>query len=255
MVIMLLAIVSFSTPLQAIEIERCNSEQCQQYFKSFKKAAQRGYAQAAYMLAKFYQNGYGTDQNIAKAITYYRKAATKGRIVEAQFKLGFLYLTDKEHFDEQKALKWLEVAADKNHPNALFVLGDYYFTQGDYRQADEWLAKAYQQQQVDLPRWIQFYQQHQQLPTELFPKLYHQLAERPLVALKDNTLAWNDSTIERIRITAPSLQIMFDDMLADFKGKLSSTGTRLGGITCANNVACQQKSLNEMKDSIWVSQK
>ena len=48
------------------------------------------------------------------------------------------------------------------------------------------------------------------------------------------------------------LQTVFDGMLGGFRKKLKSTGSRLA-IRCSDNVACQEKSLNEMKDSIWVS--
>lgn len=249
MKIILLPVLLFSFNSAAITIKACDNIECVNYFKSFKKAAQRGHSKAMYMLAKFYQNGYGTDINLDKSLTYYRKAALRG-IFEAKFKTGYLLLTNTNTYDYDEGVKWLTKAASSGHQNAAYVLGVTYFNENKLIKADKWLAVAYEKHQVDMPKWLKHINKNKQYDETKLPLLASALANDP-INIKGERESF-DQNIERITISSPSLQSMFDGMLVGFRTKLTSTGTRLP-IRCVNNIACQEKSLNEMKDSIWVS--
>lgn len=246
--LILLSTLLFSFNSLAITIKTCDTNDCVSYFKSFKKAAQRGHPKAAFMLGKFYQNGYGTPINIKKSITYYRKAALFG-ITEAKFKTGYLLLTNKESYNYKEGIKWLTNAANFEHSNAAFILGDTYFNEKNFSDADKWLAIAYEKHQVDMPRWIHHTKEKEQYDETALPLLASAIADEPMVIDEGKIASYQK--IERITISSPSMQNVFDGMLDGFKSKIKSTGTRLP-IRCVDNVACQDKSLNEMKDSIWV---
>lgn len=240
--LILLSTLLFSFNSLAITIKACDTNNCVNHFKSFKKAAQRGHPKAAFMLGKFYQNGYGTPINIEKSITYYRKAALFG-ITEAKFKTGYLLLTDKESYNYKEGIKWLTNAANFEHSNAAFMLGSTYFNKKNFSDADKWLTVAYEKHQIDMPRWINSTKEKKQYDETVLPLLTNAIADEPIVTDKGK--------IERITISSPSMQNILDGMLDGFKSKIKSTGTRLP-IRCVDNVACQEKSLNELKDSIWV---
>lgn len=246
--IILLSVLLFSFNSSAITIKACDTSDCVNYFKSFKKAAQRGHPKAAFILGKFYQNGYGTPVNISKAINYYKKAASFG-IKEAKFKAGYLLLTNKENYDYDEGIKWLTKAARFNHPNAAFFLGITYFDEKNFSDADKWLAIAYEKHQVDMPKWLNHINKNKQYDETELPLLASALADDP-INIEGETAGF-DQNIERITITSPFINSMFDSMLGGFRSKITSTGSRLP-IRCADNVACQEKSLDELKDSIWV---
>lgn len=247
---LLLFSIFLSMPAQAIKISPCSTEECSSNFSSFKKAAQRGHPQAMYMLGKFYQNGYGTEINLEKSLKYYKKAALKG-IFEAKFKTGYLLLMNPDTYNYNKGIKWLTNAANSGHPNAAFLLGLTYYDERKFTKADKWLTLAYQKNQVDMPNWISRKNKDTHFTDTNLPLLTSEINTDSTNGYVKNIA--NKNNVERITISAPSLQNVFDNMLIDFKSKIKSTGTRLPSIRCVDNVACQQKSLNEMKDSIWVS--
>ncbi len=243
----------FSFNAAALKVNECHTDKCVNYFKSFKKAARRGYPEASLFLGKFFQKGYGTPINLSRALTYYKKAASKG-ILEAQFKTGFLLITNPETYDFDEGVKWLKKSANRGHPNGAFLLGQVYYDRKNFSIADQWLNKAYEMHQIDMPRWLSYAKKHSNFNIQNLPLLNEAMAAEPTVLNNDNEMQWSTANIEHIRISMPSLQSIFDSMLRDFRGKITSTGTRFSAIRCTDNVACQQKSLNEMKDSIWVSQ-
>ena len=126
----------------------------------FSKSANQNYAPSYVMLYRFYDIGYGVEKNkkVAneykqKAIdlyqsaikkgdtnamialgnllegvdagTYYIKAAEKGSI-EGQFKAGFWLARNDYKTDYTQALKWLNMAANSNHPEAYYQLARIY---------------------------------------------------------------------------------------------------------------------------------
>jgi len=79
----------------------------------YKKSAKQGYAPAQFNLARLYRSGKGVQKNEQLALEWYKKAATQGH-AEAQFKLGVLYENgwgvDR---DLNTALTWYKRAADQ----------------------------------------------------------------------------------------------------------------------------------------------
>lgn len=93
-----------------------------QAFSLLKRAAKKGNNdEAIYELGRLYEKGIGTDQNVAKAIELYRRAAILNN-ADAINDLGFLYYQGGLGIarDPQKALKYFERAADLKHPQASF---------------------------------------------------------------------------------------------------------------------------------------
>jgi len=198
-----------------------------------------------------FHKGYGTDVNLKRALTFYRKAALSG-ILEAQYKTGNLYLTNKESYDFDEGVKWLAKSAKRGHPNAAFLLGITYYDQQKYVQADEWLTIAYKKHQVDMPMWLETIERLPSFNERNFPSFTKVMAQDPTVTDHEGRKQWKEYDIERISIISMNYKSLFDSMLSGFKNRVKSTGTRLPGVNCNENVACVQKSLNEMKDSIFV---
>ena len=90
--------------------------------KWFRKAAERGDADAQFMLGTFYENGEGVSQDYQEAVKWYRKAAEQGN-ADAQFLLGGLYATGQGvPQDDAEAVKWLRKAAEQGHAEAELML-------------------------------------------------------------------------------------------------------------------------------------
>jgi len=69
--------------------------------------------------------GYGTQQNIQKALQFYHKAAQKGSC-HSQYMLGYIYGYDVKPPDFKKAARWFRKAARQGHSDAQLKLGFYY---------------------------------------------------------------------------------------------------------------------------------
>ena len=111
-----------------------------------KLAAQKGDAEAQYMLGIRYYNGIGVAKDQAQAVSWWRKAAAQGD-TNAQFNLGFCYTygegVAKDHVE---AAKWYRKAADQGHTKAQDKLG-YCYAAGEgveknEAQALKWFRKA-----------------------------------------------------------------------------------------------------------------
>lgn len=112
----------------------------------FRKAATQGYAPAQFFLAEMYGNGMGVSQDYTLAVTWYSKAAEQG-FVNAEFVLGVMYHDGQGvSQDYGKAMELLSQAADLDNAQAQFCIGEMYlFGQGvpvDYGKALQWLRKA-----------------------------------------------------------------------------------------------------------------
>ncbi len=60
-----------------------------------------------------------------KAIVLYTKAADQGH-ADAQYELGFLYITGKGvEPDQQKGMEWIRKAAEQGHAKAKDFIGEY----------------------------------------------------------------------------------------------------------------------------------
>ena len=100
-------------------------------------------------LARLYENGTGVSQNDSEALEWYRKAAEKGN-AEAQLELGKRYFDGRSvSVNASEAVEWYRKAADKGNTEAQLELGDRYFegrgVEQKYSTAAEWYRKAAEQ--------------------------------------------------------------------------------------------------------------
>lgn len=115
-----------------------------------KEKAVAGDAQAQYTLAVAYDNGKGIEQDLAKAVSWYRRAATQGHL-RAQHNLGISYENgDGVEKDILEALKWYQQAAAQGDASSQYNIGLLYsFGQGPIRRNDvealQWFRLAAEQ--------------------------------------------------------------------------------------------------------------
>ena len=89
----------------------------------FRSAADRGDAEAQYLLAVRYLNGQGVDQDHDEAVKWLRRAAEQGH-PGAQDSLGVRFATGQGvPQNDIQALAWFRKAAEQGHPVAQFNLG------------------------------------------------------------------------------------------------------------------------------------
>ena len=96
-------------------------------FGYFIAAGKHGHAEAAYRAALCYEFGWGSRRDVAKAVQYYRSAASKGH-PGAAVRLGKACLTSDMglHGRYREGVKWLKRAAesaDAQHNSAPYELG------------------------------------------------------------------------------------------------------------------------------------
>lgn len=90
-------------------------------FELFTAAADKGDPEAMFELAKLYEKGIGTSQDVDRALALYRKAAELG-FADAQNDLGFLYFQGAAGLkrDQSLAVDYFLKAADQRHPQAMY---------------------------------------------------------------------------------------------------------------------------------------
>jgi TPR repeat protein len=108
----------------------------------YRKAAEKGDADAQYALGDLYDSDQGGLQDYEQAAFWYRKAADQGNS-NAEYKLGNLYLDgDGVPQDATEAAAWYRKAAEQGDADAQESLGDLYLDgQGvprDYAEAYFW---------------------------------------------------------------------------------------------------------------------
>jgi TPR repeat protein len=115
----------------------------------FRKAAEQDHALAQYLIGRLYAEGRGVPQDYVQAVAWYRKAADRGH-ANAQNAIGFLYA--KGHGvpqDYVQAAAWYRKAAEQDDVSAQFALGKmYYGGQGvpkDATAATAWFRRAAEQ--------------------------------------------------------------------------------------------------------------
>ena len=102
--------------------------------------------EASHALGLLYERGLGVDQDLRRAVEWYRKAAQSGHAA-AQFNLGRLYALGQGVVrDLTQAARWWLRAADQGNPHALHNLGlMFYAGEGvrqDFDDAAVWLRRA-----------------------------------------------------------------------------------------------------------------
>ena len=245
-VILTFSFLFLSVNLKAEEIVECQSEYCVDYFKKFKMGAKRGYVQANATLGQFYYIGYGTEKDEDKALKYLKKAAKKGE-PSSQYLVGVISLISKKNKDVDKGVKYLEKVAEDNYKDANYILGTLYINdkliEKDLPKADLYLTKAYKQKDKRLPKLLESINDSLNNNAASFPKLLAAMKNKPLVKNKNNNFAWPKSHIEIITVSAAPLTTLFDEQLVTFKRRKKTTGSKLQGKTCDEQVGCYQARL------------
>ena len=229
-----------SSPSIASKSNACQSDTCKKTFSQFKRAAREGKPQALATLAELYFHGYGTGQNLEKALKYYLKAAKKG-VPRAQYKVGLMYL-QAPFKDSDKGLKYLEKAAKTDYKHANYTLGMIYYSdqfgQKNNVKADEHLALAYADNHFAMPEFIEHIQAKESINSQNFPLLFEQMLNDPLVSDNNGKLTWLTDDTEVITVLGPSIEEQLGDQLVVLRYKNKSTGSRLSGATCAESIGC-----------------
>ena len=97
-------------------------------FESALILAERGDAESQYLTAEFYEKGQDVAQDYQAAIDWYKKAAQQNHI-QAQYTLGNLYKTGREKIisvDTPRAALWFQRAATQQYAPAQYELGRLY---------------------------------------------------------------------------------------------------------------------------------
>lgn len=114
--------------------------------------ARLGDVEAQYLLAQFYEEGYGTPEDLREAVRWY-EAAADNRHAGARARLGEAYFMLAESLNHraggthgEEAVAWYRTAADAGHAQACLRLGEHFSTgEGgvpDSTQAAAWYRKA-----------------------------------------------------------------------------------------------------------------
>ena len=128
--------------LEGIGVRRDASEA----LKWFKKSAEQEFSDAQNNLGFLYCQGRGVRQSYSKGAKWFRKAAEQGD-ADAQATLGALYKDGNGvPQSDQEAAKWFRMSAEQGNPKAQETLGMMYFmgkgVPKDHLKAVEWLHKA-----------------------------------------------------------------------------------------------------------------
>lgn len=116
-------------------------------FQLIKNAANNEYLPAMHILATLYKAGIGTENDNDKAFEWLRYAADEGH-PQACYDLALIYYrgTDGFAMDHTSAIRYLYLAAHRNHIKAQSLIG-YMYAEGQGTLKDEakalvWLRKA-----------------------------------------------------------------------------------------------------------------
>lgn len=99
--------------------------------KAWQAPAAKGDADALFNLGQAYKLGRGVTKDLGKAEGYYGKAARLGHIAAADNYGILLFQTNRQ----QAAMPWLQSAADRGEPRAMYVLGIASYN-GDFAPKD-----------------------------------------------------------------------------------------------------------------------
>jgi len=94
--------------------------------RELRPIADRGHAEAQYLLGVMYAAGRGAPQDVVKGAGWFRLAAEQGHVI-AQYELGLRYglgLGVREDFSE--SARWYRLAADQGNVDAQYILGVLY---------------------------------------------------------------------------------------------------------------------------------
>lgn len=133
-------------PAEAIFLKGKDYYEAENYteaVKSYRQAAEMGYAPAQYELARCYRRGRGVEENEAEAEKWMKKAADAG-YGDALWSMGndLCYGRNGKKKNPEEGVKLLRQAADKGHVQSQYDLGMHYLMARDKKQAKYWFNKA-----------------------------------------------------------------------------------------------------------------
>lgn len=113
-------------------------------FKELVPLAQRGNAEAEFLLGKMYWAGQGVLRDNSEAVKWLKASATGGN-ADAQFFMGSYYLLP--HTDIAEGVRWLRLSAEQGNQDAQLLLGKTYMDGAptlprDPVQGEMWLRLA-----------------------------------------------------------------------------------------------------------------
>lgn len=115
-------------------------------FYCLEQAHQLGFVRATYWLGNFYYEGFGTEENSAKALECYKLAANAGLADAMNNYADMLLHGEVVEKNEEEAYVWFNKAAMLGVSEAMFTMG-YMYEKGVVVEADEstsiaWFKKA-----------------------------------------------------------------------------------------------------------------
>jgi hypothetical protein len=141
-------------------------------------------------------------------------------------------------------------AAKKNYKDANLLLGTIYYnnqyTPQNFALADKYLSKSYQQRHQKIPTVIRNIKASVSLDESNFPLLFQKLIETPLVVGSNGVSQWPEDEMEMITITSPPLTQLLNADLISFRRAITTTGSRIPGLSCSQTIGCIQTSLGAM---------
>ena len=110
----------------------------------YRLSAEKNFPLALHELGHIYDNGLGVEQDIDEAINWYEKAITEGRVVYSYHNLGMIYQYGSKNIEVNvdKAIELYKEAANQNYLGSIQNLGIIYHQIKDYDKALKWLNKA-----------------------------------------------------------------------------------------------------------------
>ncbi|TVP15638.1 tetratricopeptide repeat protein [Shewanella sp. KCT] len=238
-------------------LPECDSAECKEYFKAYTILTKRGHSDAMATLGELYYAGYGTKKNPKKALKWFRRAAKFGNTT-AQYKAAVMYLQDTDYQDVDKAISLLERSLKVDFSPSALILGKVYLNDNlvkqDLHEADKWLSKAYELNNVSAKDFANKLKNSELATTLPLPKLYAMVD-----ADKDAKPGSNAPVgeMETITVTAPDYNRYFDDEIARLNNSRpdteSGTGSNIAGRTCAEMWGCSTEGDSERVRDVLLS--
>ena len=115
-------------------------------YRTSRKAADQGNAEAQMALSKMYYVGCGVRKNINESLKWIRKASDQGH-ADAQCRLGLAYANSMGNLDEDydEAVKWFRKAADQGEIYTKDLLASIYnlgLAGDNGKEAVKWMSEV-----------------------------------------------------------------------------------------------------------------